>query len=856
MVRAGALKTHFQLAARRGLTRFVGREREMAAMAGALEQARAGHGQIVAAVGEAGAGKSRLMYEFKATIPDECKVLEGYSVSHGKASAWLPVLELLKSYFELADEDDDSRRSAKVEAKARGLDPALAETLPYILSLLGIASAGASLAMMDAQVRRRRTLEVVKRIIIRESLKQPLVVIFEDLHWIDAETQELLDLLVDSVASARILLLVNYRPEYRHDWGNRTCYTQLRLDPLGGQSADEMLHALLGSDTSLQYLKRLIIDRTQGNPFFMEEIVRALVEQGVLVRNGATRLTKPLTEIHIPPTVHGILAARIDALSASEKGLLQTLAVIGKDFPLILVRHLTASPDDRLELMLKGLQAGEFIYEQPALGEPEYTFKHALTQEVAYNSVLIERRRLLHERTGEAIEAVYKDRIDDHLAELAHHYSRTANTRKGVEYLFRAGSQAAARPAFSEAISRLSRALELLKHLPDDAERARHELSMQFVLGRSLANVKGFAAPELEPAIARVRELCAQIRDPVLTFRPLYLQWIFRYWKLDLGRALELADELLAAAEEVKDPAMLLSGNWARGTTLFFLGELVSANEHQEKALAAFELHQPLPWELEIGRVNSFGYLFFGLYGLGYPDRAWAKSREMLEVAQRSPAPYVLANASNFAAIHNLVGGDGLAAQKCAEEATALIDAFGFQSLLPSATTYHGAALIAQGRYEEGIAGMRRGISAWRAGGGTPHAYPLSLLASGLGKVGRPQEGLQVLEEGLASVAKTGEQRASPQLHHVKGELLLLVQNPSDRAKAELCFRTAIEISRGQSARSAELRTTTSLARLLDKKSKRDEARAMLAEIYGWFTEGFDTADLKDAKALLDELSG
>jgi class 3 adenylate cyclase len=471
VVRVGPLRTHFQLSTRRGLTKFVGREREMAAIAGALEQSRAGHGQIVAAIGEAGAGKSRLMYEFKATIPDGCKVLEAYSVSHGKASAWLPVLELLKSYFEIADEDDDGRRSAKVEAKTRGLDPALAETLPYILSLLGIAGAGAQSAMMDARIRRRRTLEAIKRIIIRESLEQPLVLIFEDLHWIDAETQELLDLLVDSVASARILMLVNYRPEYHHAWGNRTCYTQLRLDPLGGRSADDMLHALLGGDASLQSLKRLIIEKTEGNPFFMEEIVRALVEQGVLVRNGATRLTKPLTEVQVPPTVQGILASRIDALPASEKSLLQTLAVIGKDFPLDLVRHMTASPDDRLEPMLKNLQGGEFIYEQPALGEAEYTFKHALTQEVAYNSVLLKRRRLLHERAGEAIEVLFKDRIDDHLAELAHHCSRSASTRKAVEYLFRAGSQAMARSAFSEAATRLSSALELLKHLPDDAER-------------------------------------------------------------------------------------------------------------------------------------------------------------------------------------------------------------------------------------------------------------------------------------------------------------------------------------------------------------------------------------------------
>jgi hypothetical protein len=270
----------------------------------------------------------------------------------------------------------------------------------------------------------------------------------------------------------------------------------------------------------------------------MEEIFRALVEQGVLVRNGATRLTKPLTKIHVPPTVHGILASHIDALPASEKGLLQTLAVIGKDFPLNLVRHVTASPDYQLEPTLKGLQAGEFIYEQPALGEAEYTFKHALTQEVAYNSMLLERRRLLHERTGEAIEVLFEDRIDDHLTELAHHYSRTANTRKAVEYLFRAGRQAAARCAYSEAVSRLSSVLELLKRLPDDAERARQELSVQCVLGEGLANVKGWAAPELAPVYARLRELHTQIRDPALTFRALYLQWLTPFGKLGLDKGL------------------------------------------------------------------------------------------------------------------------------------------------------------------------------------------------------------------------------------------------------------------------------------------------------------------------------
>ena len=329
-----------------------------------------------------------------------------------------------------------------------------------------------------------------------------------------------------------------------------------------------------------------------------------------------------------------------------------------------------------------------------------------------------------------------------------------------------------------------------------------------------------------------------------------------RWWKLELDKALELADEQVATAEEVKAPAMLLTGNFARGTTLYHLGELASANEHLKKALAVFDLRQPLPAELEPRRVGSFYCLYFGLFGLGYPDRAWAKSREMLEVAQRSSAPFVLAQASSHLAAHRLVRGDSTAAQKHAEEAMALSEAFGFRSISAMATPWHGAALIAQGRYEEGIAEIGRGISAWRATGGTPRAQELCFLASGLGKVGRTQEGLEVVEEGFASIAKTGEQIAGPWLHHVKGELLLLAQNPSDVAEAERCFRTAIEIASRQSARSPQLRSTTSLARLLAKQGRRAEAQEMLADIYGWFTEGFDTADLKDAKALLDKLRG
>src|ERR1700720_2166067 len=501
VVRAGPLRTHFQLAARRGLTRFVGREREMAAIAGALEQARAGHGQIVAAVGEAGAGKSRLMYEFKATIPGGCKVLEAYSVSHGKASAWLPVLELLRGYFGIQDADDPATRREKVRRALAVLDPALSEVLPYLLGLFGIQEGPDPLAEMDPQIRRRRTLEAIKRILIRESLKQPLVVIFEDLHWIDSETQALLDLLAEGGAGARLLLLVDYRPEYRHEWSGRGHYLQLRLDPLGGENAASMLAALLGGGVELEALKRLIIKRTEGNPFFIEEMVQVLFDEGALVRNGAVKVARSLSQLRLPPTVQGILASRIDRLPVEQKELLQTLAVIGRESPLGLIRKVADKAEAQLERMLADLRAAEFIYEQPALTDAEYIFKHALTQQVAYNSLLIGRRKLLHERAGHSLESMFAEQLDDHVGELAHHYSHSDNVAKAVEYLGRAGQQALRRSAHADAMGSLTAAIDLLQKLPQGIERVQRELRLQLALGQALMSVKGMAAPDVEVAI-------------------------------------------------------------------------------------------------------------------------------------------------------------------------------------------------------------------------------------------------------------------------------------------------------------------------------------------------------------------
>ena len=425
----------------------------------ALAQVKAGHGQIVGVMGEPGLGESRLFYEFKLLSSSGCLVLEAYSVSHGKASAYLPVIELLKSYFRIEPRDDERQRRAKVTGQVLVLDRSLEDTLPYLFALLGIEEQPSPLQQMDPQIRRRRTFEALKKLFFRESLNQPLILIFEDLHWIDSETQGFLATLSESVASAKVLLLVNYRPEYRHEWGQKTYYTQLRLAPFGREEAEQFLDVLpgdaVGADrrvgpqgagahtgAPLQALKQLILDKTEGTPFFMEEIVQELVEQGVLVRGftvaglalatGGAANSAPTT-LHIPPTVQGVLAGRIDRLTAGEKALLQQLAVIGREFPLSLVRQVLSLPEDELYRLLASLQHKEFLYEQPAFPEVEYIFKHALTQEVAYNSVLVERRKASHERTGRAIEALYSAKLDEHYNDLAHHYTRRHQQAKSLE---------------------------------------------------------------------------------------------------------------------------------------------------------------------------------------------------------------------------------------------------------------------------------------------------------------------------------------------------------------------------------------------------------------------------------------
>jgi predicted ATPase len=850
----GPLRTRLQRSAARGYTKFVGRHAEMEALKRAAERAKTGRGQIVAAMADPGVGKSRLFDEFKATSQFGWTRLEAVSFSHDKASAYAPVVDLLSRYFDIGAEDEGRKRREKVAGKIAILDRALEDTLPYLYGLLGLIEGNDPLAGMDGPIRRQRTLEALKRVLLRESLNQPLMVIFEDLHWIDDHTQAFLNLLADSIGTAKLLLLVNYRPEYSHQWSSKTFYTQLRLDPLGGESAGEMFDALLGvsvpsTDGSLSALKRLIIEKSEGTPLFMEEIVQALVEEGALVRDGAVRLTRSVDTLKIPPTVQAILASRIDRLPAGDKELLQTLAVIGSEFSLEVVRKTFQLSSDQLNHSLSRLQAGEFIYEQPAMGDVEYRFKHALTRDEAYNSLLTHRRKLLHERTAQAIEASYLDRLEDHYDDLAHHYGLSDNAAKAIEYLRLAGEQAMDRGAYAQALAKVEPALKLLQGLHDDPERLRAELGVRLLEGRILRVLYAASAERLQTTFERVCELSQRLGDTFALLRGLFGLAVVYNNRLEVVRSLEISRRCLELAERNQDREMLTAVQYLFAIGAYFSGDLLLASSQLSDLMkplgsahlqAAAELLPISPW------AALPGHLARVQLALGKADEALRLSNEALSRARQLKHPYTLALVIALAGEVHATRREPKATRELAEANIALAEEHGFQERLLMGRALRGWAMTELGQTEEGVAELEAAAASSPAVQGT--------LAGVYARVGRADKALAIIDEELSRVERLGAHVSEPRLYRLKGESILM-RDFSAADEAECCFRKAIDIASSQSAKWGELRATNSLARLLRDTNRRDEARALLAEIYNWFTEGFDTADLRDAKALLEELS-
>ncbi|HEX2520985.1 MAG TPA: AAA family ATPase, partial [Terriglobia bacterium] len=490
-------------------------------------------------------------------------ILESGSASYGKATPYLPVIDLIKSYCQIDARDDGRKVREKLTGKLLTLDRALEPTLPAFLALLDVSvdpSVGSGQAQwrdLDPPQRRQRTLDAVKRLLLRESQAQPLVLVFEDLHWIDSETQTLLDNVIESLPTARLLLLVNYRPEYQHSWGNKTYYTQLRIDPLPPESAEELLRDLLGLDFALQPFKRRLVERTEGNPFFLEEIVRTLVETKVLTgARGAYRLTRALDEIQVPATVQAVLAARIDRLPAEEKRLLQSAAVIGERVPFTLLRAVVEISEEELRRGLAHVQAAEFLYETSFFPELEYTFKHGLTYQVAYNSLVQERRRALHAQLVTAIEKLYADRTTEQVEHLAHHAFRGEVWDKAITYLRQAGKKAAAGSADREAAVYFEQALEVLRHLP--LNRTTRELGVDLRLELRPSLLTLGKQERIVEHLNKAESLAAELGDKRRTGRVLADVSTYFSREAEHERAVDAGERALAVASELGDFALQL----------------------------------------------------------------------------------------------------------------------------------------------------------------------------------------------------------------------------------------------------------------------------------------------------------
>jgi len=850
----GGLRTRLQVSAERGLSKFVGRQHELDQLRRAFALAQSRRGQIVAAVAEAGVGKSRLFHEFKLVSQNDTFVMEAFSFSHGRASPYLPVIGLLKDYFRIVDRDDERTQREKVTGRVLALDRSLEDTLPHLFALLGVQEPGNTLDEMDSAVRRRRTREAIKSLIHRESLDHSLLLIFEDLHWVDAETQSLLDLLADSIGTAPILMMVNYRPEYEHHWTNKTYYTQLRLDPLGGDNAGEMLSELIGDGDELQSIRELIITRTEGNPFFMEEMVRALFDQGVLTRNGRVSMAKPLASVQIPPTVQGILAARIDQLMPAEKELLQTLAVIGKEFPLGLVRHVIPRTENELTHGLARLQLGEFIYERPAFPESEYTFSHALTQEVAYNSVLIERRRELHERAAAALEELFAGKLDEQVDALAHHYSRSGNAAKAVGFLRLAAEQARARSAYDDAIGYADEALRLMAELPDSRQRDSDEIAIQGLRGLLLAATKGYAAPEISQCLNRGLELCKRIGEGPEMYGVMFGLWNFNFARNRLHDAMKLAEKILNLSRLMNTELAEAGADSAFGGTCMWRGEFIAAQQHLERANAVYDrdLDHYLPM-YKARVVPSRAQASWALWMTGCPDQAYKRAEEAVAFATRLGNPFSMVFALMHAIALAHLRGDYEMIRPRAETMMQIAREQGFPYWSAIASMAIGRTLVGEGSYDAGIIRMVDAMTNLReAGGELIYNYALSLLAESYLAAQEPEKGLAAIAEALDAIETSGQHMLEAELWRLRGELLVL--RGDSESEAERSFHKSLQMAQSQQARSWELRTATSLARLLHSQNRREEAKSNLAPIVANFTEGFESSDVKQAKALLSDL--
>jgi class 3 adenylate cyclase/tetratricopeptide (TPR) repeat protein len=858
LVGASQLRRRLQAAAARGLTPFVGRQHEQEALSQALAQARAGHGQVVAVVGEAGVGKSRLLYEFVHSHHAQgWLVLEAASVSYGKATPYFPVVELLKRYVHVEDGDEPRTVRANVTGQLLTLDEALQDTIPALLALLDALPADSPFLTLDPPQRRQRTLAALKRVMLRESQVQPLLLVFEDLHWIDSETQALLDSLIESLPTARLLLLVNYRPEYRHGWGAKTYYTQVRLDPLPPVNADELLQALLGDNSSLAPLTQLLITRTEGNPFFLEESTRTLVETGVLVgERGAYRLAQALPTIQVPATVQAVLAARIDRLAPEEKRLLQTAAVIGTEVPMALLQAIAEIPEEPLRLGLVHLQAAEFLYETRLFPEPEYTFKHALTHEVAYGSLLQERRRVLHARIVEALERLAPDRLAEQVERLAHHALRGEVWDKALAYGRQAGEKTMVHSAHREAVAYFEQALGALAQLPEQPDTRAEAIDLRLALGSAL-----FPLGDLGRILACLREaeaVAAALNNPRrLAQVSLSLSVHFRFMGT-YDQAIAAAQRALVLATAGGEVVLDALANQYLGRAYHSQGDYRRAIDCLGQSVAFFEgaRHRERFGQVILPAVLSRAYLAWCHAELGTFPKGRALGDEGLRIAEAVGHPASLMFASWGIGLLCLRQGYLPRALPLLERAVGICQDADLPLYFPLMAVVLGAAYTLGGRVADAVPllaqAMEQAIAAKRV---DYQALCSLLLGEAQALAGCLQEAHAVAERALALAHQHQAHGHQAYALRLLGDITAR-REPPDSAQAEAHYRQALVLADERGMRPLQAHCHRDLGTLYATTSQREQACAELSiaiELYGTMDMTFW---LPHAEAALAQVEG
>jgi class 3 adenylate cyclase/predicted ATPase len=855
VLRPSVVVSRFEALRGSALSPLIGRDEEIDLLLRRWQHAKTREGQVVLVSGEPGLGKSRITAALEERLQIEPHLRLRYFCSpYRRDSALFPFIDQIGRVAGLVPTDPPAVKLEKFEALlARRSLPE--QDAAFLADLLSLPDPGRRrLTNLSSPRKKEQTLEVLIRGL--ESLaRQPVVMIVEDAHWIDPTSRELLDRTVERIRSLPVLLIVTFRPEFEPPWTGQPHVTMLVLNRLDRHDRTTLVAQIAGGKALPEEVVAQIVERTDGVPLFVEELTKSVLESGLLHdETDHYVLDGPLPPLAIPTSLHASLMARLDRLG-SVRHVAQVGAAFGRWFRYTLLRTVSGVPDDELQSALSRLVASELVFQNGTPPDAVYTFKHALVQEAAYGSLLRDARQQLHGRITEALEAHFPELMDNQPELLAHHYTEAALVENSVFYWNKAARRSLARSAMTEAAAQFQKALEQLMLLPDDAARQRQELEFQSSLGTVLQSVKGYAAPETGRTLDRARELWEQLGSPSEFFRVSYAQSLYHEIRGELNVAHRLDQELLLLSRQRNDLAGLVLAHQSLGRNLMFSGSLASSRAHLEEVLALCDLNSDHSFAQQAGvypEVASQAFLAVVLVCLGYPDQALARATAAIEEAHRlAHAPSLAVSLTNGARLLSFTGNHSLLEEWASQLNLVTIEQ-GFLLWRAMGTIYRGWVGVNNSDLVEGISLLRQGLAAYRATGAEAFVpYQIALLAKACEIAGQIEEAVDLLNDALQIIERTGERWLAAELYRHKGQLLL---RQGHLWPAEELYRKALSIAGEQGAKLWELRAAMSLARLRRDQGRQTEAHDFLAPIYGWFTDGFDTQDLKEAKVLLDEL--